>query len=237
VWFVLDLGNRTGVPDASLISACAEREPRGAQMKETSLIATPLIDGRADREFINGLIACQGLYHGWACAEGMSHISLARDLLAAQFLASGCDRLIFVDGDIAFTRGDFERLLATDKSLVSGMYPRKTPDKNWSFKTDTPGPGEPLPSKGLIPVRFAPCGFMRIERRVFSDMVASGACPEYSVEGNTLNHFFQTGVVDGAILPEDYYFCELARRAGHPPFVDCGIRLRHVGRAVYERKD
>ena len=36
------------------------------------LIATPLIDGRAEREFINGLISCQSLYHGWACVEGVT---------------------------------------------------------------------------------------------------------------------------------------------------------------------
>ena len=52
-----------------------------------------------------------------------------------------------------------------------------------------------------------------------------------------MNHFFQTGVVDGVILPEDYYFCELARPVGHQAFVDTAIRLRHIGRAVYERKD
>ena len=201
-----------------------------------SLIATPLIDGRAEREFINGLISCQGLYHGWACVEGVSHIGLARDLLAAQFLASGCDRMIFIDGDIGFARADLERLLATDKSLVSGMYPRKNPGMNWSFKTVSPEPDEALPAKGLIPVRYAPCGFLSIERRVFDGIAKSGSCPTYSYEGHTVNHFFQTGVVDGEILPEDYFFCELARRAGHAPFVDTAIRLRHIGRAVYERK-
>ena len=208
-----------------------------AQAKVKSFLATPLIDGRADREFINGLIACQGLYHVWACVEGMSHISLARDMLAAQFLASACDKLIFVDGDIAFTRPDLERLLSTDKSIVSGMYPRKNPGKAWAFKTGSSGRDDALPKEGVIPVRYAPCGFLSIERRVFTDMAASGSCPEYSVEGNTLNHFFQTGVVDGVLLPEDYYFCELARRAGHPAYVNCAIRLRHIGRAVYERKD
>lgn len=205
--------------------------------KKKSLIATPLIDGRAEREFINGLISCQGLYHGWACVEGLSHIGLARDLLAAQFLASGCDRMIFIDGDIAFTRADLERLLATDKSLVSGMYPRKNPAMNWSFKTGPPDPDEPLPTKQLVPIRYAPCGFLRVERRVFDDVAKSGSCPTYLYEGHPVHHFFQTGVVDGMILPEDYYFCELARRAGHPAFVDTAIRLRHIGRAIYDRKD
>jgi hypothetical protein len=204
-----------------------------------SLIATPLIDGRADLEFVNGLIGCQGLYHGWACVAGLAHISLARDLLAAQFLAGSCDQLIFIDGDIAFTRADLEALLASDKSLVSGMYPRKGPGGSWSFKTGSLRPDEPLPAKGLIPVRYAPCGFLRIDRRVFDDIAKSGSCPQlkYSFEGHPVHHFFQTGVIDGELLPEDYYFCELARRASHQPFVDTAIRLRHIGRAVYERKD
>jgi hypothetical protein len=104
------------------------------------------------------------------------------------------------------------------------------------FKTVSPEPDEALPAKGLIPVRYAPCGFLSIERRVFDGIAKSGSCPTYSYEGHTVNHFFQTGVVDGEILPEDYFFCELARRAGHAPFVDTAIRLRHIGRAVYERK-
>jgi hypothetical protein len=54
---------------------------------------------------------------------------------------------------------------------------------------------------------------------------------KYSYECHNVHHFFQTGVVDGELLPEDYYFCELALRAGHPTFVDTAIRLRHVGRA------
>jgi hypothetical protein len=35
-------------------------------VKVKSLIATPLINGRADREFMNGMIASQGLYRAWA---------------------------------------------------------------------------------------------------------------------------------------------------------------------------
>lgn len=199
-----------------------------------AFVGTPLIDGRADREFINGLIACQGLYHAWACIEGQSHISLARDLLAAQFLRSECDRLIFVDGDIGFTRNDFLRLLAADRSLVSGMYPKKTKDMAWSFKADSPGSDGPAPE--LVPVRYVPCGFLNIERRVLTDLADSGSCPPYSLEGQTLHHYFQSGVIEGKFHSEDYYFSELARRCGHAPFVDHAINLRHVGRAVYERK-
>ena len=43
-----------------------------------------------------------------------------------------------------------------------------------------------------------------------------------------MHHFFQTGAVDGELLPEDYYFCELALRAGHPTFVDTAIHMGGV---------
>ena len=48
---------------------------------------------------------------------------------------------------------------------------------------------------------------------------------KYSYECHTVHHFFQTGVVDGELLPEDYYFCEPALRAGHPTFVDTAIHM------------
>jgi hypothetical protein len=200
-----------------------------------ALIATPLIDGRADREFINGLIACHGLYHAWACLEGQSHICVARDLLSAQFLATDCDRLIFIDGDIGFARSDLERLLRAKQSLVSGLYPAKSAEMAWTFRPEGPRAATGAEHGGLVPVRYAPCGFLSIDRRVFVDLAACGSCPPYPFEGKTLNHFFQSGVIEGDFLSEDYFFCELARRAGHPPFVDPAVRLRHVGRSVFQR--
>lgn len=204
-----------------------------------ALLATPLIDGRADREFVSGLIASQGLYHAWACVEGQSHISLARDLLTAQFLATDCDRLVFIDGDIGFTRAHLARLLAAGRSLVSGLYPAKTRDMPWTFRTTSGEPGTdlgPHADAGLVRVRYAPCGFLCVERRVFDDLALSGTCPPYTFRGQSLRHFFQSGVVDGKFLSEDFYFSALATRAGHPPHVDPEIKLRHLGRTAYQRE-
>lgn len=205
-----------------------------------ALVATPLIDGRADREFVSGMISSQGLYYAWACVEGQSHISLARDLLASQFLASDCDRLVFIDGDIGFSRPQLARLLGAARSLVSGLYPAKTSEMPWTFRADardasalaggsTPG------DDGLLPVRYVPCGFLSVDRRVFDDLLRGGRCARYVYRGQELHHFFQSGVVDGVFLSEDFFFSHLARAAGHPAFVDPEIRLRHVGRAVYQR--
>ncbi len=197
------------------------------------LLCTPLLDARADREFINGLLQCQGLYFAWACVEGQSHISLARDILAGQFLESECDTLVFVDGDIGFTRADLEHLLEAPRPLVSGLYARKFKDGPWIYRPLVP-PATPDPAAGgLLPVRGVPTGFLRIERRVFQAMIESGRCPSYTMKGQKLHHFFQSGLLEGEWLSEDYFFCELARNAGYPAYIHPDIRLKHVGRAIY----
>ena len=203
-----------------------------------ALIATPLHDGRAEREFINGLLQCHGLYYAWACIEGQANISLARDSLAAQFLASDCTTLVFIDGDIGFGRADLQTLLSTPQSLVGGLYPRKRAQADWVF---APAEGHtPAALSGARPfkVRHVGCGFLKIERRVFTDLISSGKCAPYpGVDGHPAHHFFASGVMNGEFLSEDYYFCELAARAGHAVHADPRIRLRHVGRRVYERSE
>ena len=199
-----------------------------------ALIATPLYDGRAERDFINGLLQCHGLYYAWACIEGQANISLARDLLAAQFLASDCTTLVFIDGDIGFQRADLQRLLASPHSVTSGLYPRKRADGDWVFQPLLDAP--PASDDKLFQVRHAGAGFLKIERRVFTDLIASGSFPSYpGADGQTTHHFFASGVVEGEFLSEDYYFSEIATRAGHPVYIDPHIRLCHVGRWTYRR--
>jgi hypothetical protein len=201
------------------------------------LIATPLIDGRADREFIQGLIQSQGLYQGWACLEGQSHISAARDQLAAQFLATDCDTLVFIDGDIAFTRSDLERLLGAQGTLVSGLYMRKQKQPQWAFMAEEGlSPDIPADASGLLPARAVPAGFLRIQRSVFEDLIRSGLCVSFRSSASVLHHFFQSGVVNGSFLSEDYMFCHLARQVGHPALIEPRIRLGHVGRKTYSEK-
>jgi hypothetical protein len=198
-----------------------------------ALIATPLYDGRAEREFVNGLLQCHGLYYAWACVEGQANILLARDTLAAQFLASDCTTLVFIDGDIGFGRADLETLLSSPHSIVGGLYPRKREQADWVLSAEsdvTSALAGSLPFKVL----HVGAGFLKIERRVFIDLIASGTCAEYrGIDGRPAHHFFASGVVDGEFLSEDYYFCHLAARAGHPVHADPRIRLRHVGRRVY----
>ncbi|MBB6091977.1 hypothetical protein HNQ60_000823 [Povalibacter uvarum] len=202
-----------------------------------ALLATPLHTGSAEREFINGLLEAHGLYAGWTCLEGQANISRARDLLAAQFLASDCTTLVFIDGDIGFTRADLERLLASPFAITGGLYPRKSASLKWVCAPQPedlpPVPGHPDYRR----VRRMGTGFLRIERSAFEKMVAHGQIPDYPMNEGRIRHFFPTGMLNGEFLSEDYYFCELAAQAGLGVYLDTRIRLRHVGRSVYRRAD
>lgn len=200
-----------------------------------ALLATPLHDGTAEREFITGLLQAHGLYAGWVCLEGQANISRARDLLAAQFLATDCSTLVFVDGDIGFGHQDLHCLLGSPYPITGGLYPRKSAGRKWVC---VPQPEELPPVDGqpdLRRVRRVGTGFLRIDRSVLEAMIGSGQASAFELDGKQLHHFFPSGLLDGEFLSEDYYFCELAARAGFGIYVDSRIRLRHVGRQVYRR--
>lgn len=198
------------------------------------LIATPLHDGRADRDFINGLLQCHGLYYAWACVEGQANISLARDMIAGQFLASDCTTLIMIDGDIGFGRHDLEALLHSPHSVTSGMYPRKREQGGWVFVPLGGDADQEIAGGKPFRVRHAGAGFLRVERRVFTDLIKSANLTTYpGADGRTTHHFFRSGVAGNEFLSEDYYFGDLAAQAGHPTYVDPQIRLRHIGRRIY----
>jgi hypothetical protein len=198
------------------------------------LIATPLYDGRAERDFINGLLQCHGLYYAWACVEGQANISLARDMLAGQFLASDCTTLVMIDGDIGFSRGDLETLLRSPHGVTSGMYPRKRDQGGWVFEPHDASVDSQIAAGKPFPVRHAGAGFLKVERRVFTDIARGNDAVTYrGADGQTTHHFFRSGVANGEFLSEDYFFCELAAKAGHAVHVDPRIRLRHIGRRIY----
>jgi hypothetical protein len=197
------------------------------------LLATPVLDGRVDLQFASGLIGASGLYHGWATVDGISNISAARDALAAQFLDSDCDCLIFIDSDIGFETEDLRKLIATHQSLVGGLYTRKTAGGRWLF---TPLPGQtynPSSRVEVVPALHVPAGFLKIDRAVFESLRASGHCPSYRLQGRKVTHFFPTVVEEGSFLSEDYGFCELAASVGHVPHLHTGCRVKHIGRQAF----
>ena len=187
-----------------------------------------------------------------------SLITRARNELVRMFLKNtDCTHLMFIDADMYFEDNAVGRLLDADRDIVCALYPKK--EISWDrvrqavemnrkdlsyyaseFVLNLPHGKTKveLDKSGLLEVRHAGTGFMLIKREVFEKLEQH--VPEY--RSSTLQdptgkyikpiarQYFDTSIDGtGALLSEDYHFCELWREHGGKVFVDLTIHLQHIG--------
>ena len=201
-----------------------------------------------------------GVNVAWCQIMNESLITRARNELTRIFLESDHDYLMFIDADIGFDGEAVAQLMMADKDVVCGIYPKK--EVNWesveraasggkqgledyagAFVFNMAGNGTAeTDESGCIEVRHGGTGFMLIKREVFE--VLAPHVPTYRVSsfqdeaGNyakPLTHeFFATSIdKSGALLSEDYHFCELVREHGGGIYAQPFIKLNHVGTYVF----
>lgn len=170
------------------------------------------------------------IYVGYMANDGVAR---ARNNLAAHFLESDCTHLLFLDNDIIAMPRHLDRLLAADKGIVAGFYPKKQAKLDWVANYL---PNETVDENGVIKVKHAGTGFMLIARWVLEKMakelphIAYGGDP--SPEAKRWD-FFPMHAKDGHYKSEDWYFCEMAAQCGISVYIDTKIQLRHIGKIVY----
>jgi len=237
-----------------------EEKPRPSVM-----IATPMYGGMCSGHYVQGLLKTAarlrelGVPLLWAHIMNESLITRARNELARMFLEGGYDYLLFIDADIGFTPEAVCTLLAADKDIACGIYPKK--EVNWdsvqkaategkenladfagSFVFNMNNKDEESDEDGMIEVRHSGTGFMMIKRDVFEQLIPH--VPTYRVSShkgedgeytNPLTHeFFATSIDEtGALLSEDYHFCELWKTHGGKVHANPFIQLSHVGTYVF----
>jgi hypothetical protein len=76
-----------------------------------------------------------------------SLITRARNYLVDEFLRSECTHMLFIDADIHFNAQDVVALLALDKDVIGGPYPKKT--INWKNVAEAARKHPDLPIKEL----------------------------------------------------------------------------------------
>lgn len=172
---------------------------------------------------------------------GCSLISKARNILVAEFLATDCTHLLFLDSDQDFSPGQVARLVAHDVPIVGGYYARKrSGDPRWNVRTLPDAP--PVnPETGLQELAGIGTGFLLVARSVFEAMIAAyGHFSRYTADesGREEYDFFPVGphtFPDGSrlYLGEDYGFCQRARDLGIPVHGDPTILLGHLGTATF----
>lgn len=235
--------------------------------KPSLMIATPMYGGMCTGHYVAGLLGTLnkmrqvGVPVYWAQITNESLITRARNELARLFLEKGFDYLMFVDADISFDGQAIATLMAANRDIACGIYPKKEVDWNQikravkNGKEDIENYGGAFvmnmigtedassDEDGMVEVRHGGTGFMLIKRRVFE--ILKDHVPTYRTSSfkdpvtkeyvKPLTHEFFATSIDktGALLSEDYHFCELWRNHGGKIFVNPFIKLEHVGTYVY----
>jgi hypothetical protein len=230
------------------------------------MIATPMYGGMCTGNYTAGLIKTfstlqrYGVTVYWTQITNESLITRARNELARLFLEQKqATHLMFIDADISFEGDSVAHLLAADKDIACGIYPKKEidwdqvsraakegkenlKDYGGAFVLNMDSNDQTSNEKGLIEVRHGGTGFMLIKRSVFEQL--KDHVPTYRTssvkDGNgaylkPLTHEFFATSIDhtGCLLSEDYHFCELWRKHGGKIYANPFLKLEHVGTYVY----
>jgi glycosyltransferase involved in cell wall biosynthesis len=231
------------------------------------MIATPMYGGMCTGAYVQGLLFTMqkmrelGVNVAWCQMSNESLITRARNELTRVFLESDHDYLMFIDADIGFNGEAIAQLMAADRDVACGIYPKK--EVNWSSVERAAKEGKPnladyagafvlnmlgsndaeTDEQGFFEVRHGGTGFMLIKRGVFEALaphvptyrVSSFRDPETNEYIKPLTYeFFATSIdASGALLSEDYHFCELVRKHGGEIWASPFINLDHVGTYVF----
>jgi hypothetical protein len=187
-----------------------------------------------------------------------SLIPRARNACVSAFLQSNFTHMIFIDADIEFNAADVIRMIRTDVELIGGSYPTKNVDMN--CMTDEKRTIRDIISKNVkytskhvmekitennsnkVKCKYIATGFMLLKRRLLEKMIETYPETEYKndiaaytqyTEDNKMYDLFQSKVINGKYVSEDYGFCALWTKMGGDIYTDFTVKLNHIGSFVY----
>jgi hypothetical protein len=207
------------------------------------MIAIPAYTGTIHlgtfRSLFTDLLALQARGDSWEVHDecGNALIADARALIVAQFLASDCDTLVFIDSDVAWEAGALIKLLDYPVDMVAGIYPQRKDPVNYCVKWKNTGELWADPETGLLEVEGVPAGFMKLSRTQLEAMVEQYPDTEFYVE-NAPNEKAWALFCDYRIgkhkMGEDYAFCRRWTDMGGKIWVNPEIKMGHIGNKTFE---
>jgi hypothetical protein len=238
-------------------------EQRKRLAGKSLLIGTPMYGGKADSTFVFSMIQLKGLcerlglpMHPYFIMNE-SLVQRGRNQIANSFLETDYTHLLFIDADIGFNPADVISMLLADKPIIGGAYPKKSLNFSNAFRAKGQGvPDENLPHccgnfvyrpKGNVRItpfemqdsKYLGTGFMMIEKSVLERLKPhfKSYKPNSGLPGEDKKRFyafFDCDVVNDEYLSEDYFFCEIAAKAGESLWLAPWVFLTHMG--TYEFK-
>ena len=194
-------------------------------------IAIPTYDGKLNIKTAYNLaqLMPRAFQHGVSFnlshMSGCSLITMARNSLVNEFLKTDCQELLFIDSDVNFNPQDVIALLALDKEVIGGPYPKKAikwrsvkkaleknPDLDAQLLEKVTGDYVFNPVKGTaqftvtepLDVLEIGTGFMMVKREVFAKMEEAYPMIRYkpdhvgqaNFDGSRYIHAFFDTVID-----------------------------------------
>lgn len=98
-------------------------------------VATPMYGGNNHGMFMKAGLDLQAICHQYGIEVRFSFlfneslVTRARNYLVDEFLRSNCTHLLFIDSDIHYDPQDVLAMIALDKDVIGGPYPKKS--INW----------------------------------------------------------------------------------------------------------
>jgi len=146
----------------------------------TILVAVPCYDGKLMAELAGGLLSSLGLFAATTLPTECSHISLQRNLIAAQFMDSRFQWLVCIDSDTVPSRGDMELLLEPcDSSIDYAEDLERALDQDPRFSR---GHAPPCPSRITL-AQVTPGRPLSEQHLAAADVLVAA---EYSFKNDTL---------------------------------------------------
>jgi hypothetical protein len=106
------------------------------ELKKVKLfIATPMYGGMAHGLYVKSSLDMQNVMSKYGVETKFSFlfneslITRARNYLVDEFLRTECTHMLFIDSDINYNAQDVLAMLALDKDIIGGPYPKKS--INW----------------------------------------------------------------------------------------------------------
>ncbi|MEM7443357.1 MAG: hypothetical protein AAF414_08530 [Pseudomonadota bacterium] len=195
----------------------------------------------------------------------LADVMRARNVLASDFLTrKDFTHLAFVDADMSFSAGMFQRMLAYDKPLIAVAAPKRTfNSKNInrtigelikyenkidvrraiglsdSFNVALDGQVRDLnPDDGFVEVKALGTGLMLIRREVFDAMLQAGEAKATTLKGYgyPVYGFFNCIMYEdsGDYISEDLSFCMRWRNCGGTVYALVDETIGHEGNLLVE---
>jgi hypothetical protein len=190
----------------------------------------PMVESLLGLQAPNGFVFVQ---------RGPAPVDIARNQIAATFLASRCSHLLMVDSDAVLHRDTLDRLLSWNMPVVAALaFMRKGPClptvylgrrpedpeafqvrlaethgyiERYGMATSQPTVIHPRPDDALFQVDRTGCHCVLIKREVFMAISAP-----WFVRDETMN------------AKEDFYFYGQVQAAGFPVYVDMSCMASHI---------